>query len=310
MTPSDDPRPKPAEDSGAERLPRVDCTADTAGRLELAVSLPDADKPRLVLRLRPRRGGEPATEEQTVELDLAPIPGTSGRRRAVIEPGSPVLDEGRWDVFLLDGPDAPRRRVAAGITDVRALVAHRPDDAAGPVAVRIPYTTKQGNLAIRAWVRPVHAEAGAIQVSGTSATVRAVLYGARLEPGATAVARRRGGGEEQELPVTVQGGGFSFVVDYPELVRSGRSATWDLHVRPATGARTARIGRLFDDVADRKEVFAYPSADIDGVSVRPYYTLDNDLSVEVAPSGEEGAPDGAGDPPGADGGVSGPAERS
>jgi hypothetical protein len=34
-------------------------------------------------------------------------------------------------------------------------------------------------------------------------------------------------------------------------------------------------------VADRKEVFVYPAVRAGGAVLRPYYTLDNDLSVEV-----------------------------
>ena len=40
-----------------------------------------------------------------------------------------------------------------------------------------------------------------------------------------------------------------------------------------------------DDVADRKEVFVYPPVTVADAVVRPYYTVDNDLSVEVRRTG-------------------------
>lgn len=42
-----------------------------------------------------------------------------------------------------------------------------------------------------------------------------------------------------------------------------------------------RVGRLLDDLADRRKIVVYPAADVGGTGLRPYYTVDNDLSVEV-----------------------------
>jgi hypothetical protein len=266
---------------------RADCAVDVLGALAVELSLPGAGKPRLELRLRPRKGqDDPGVPP--VEVDLAPT-GDGTRWHAVLDPRTCVLAEGRWDVHVRDNPDAPRRRLTAGIRDVRALLDRRPDPSATPVAVRIPYPTKKGHLAVRAWLRASHAEAGSLRVDAASATVRAVLYGAGLGPGAAAVAQRRGDRDSRhEMPVTPLGdGGFSFVVDYGELVRrcAGAAAVWDLHLRPAAGAPTVRIGRLFDDVAERKQIFAYPAVTVGGAAVHPYYTLDNDLSVEVTEAG-------------------------
>ena len=46
-----------------------------------------------------------------------------------------------------------------------------------------------------------------------------------------------------------------------------------------------RLARLLDDVADRKQVFVYPGATAGGIVVRPYYTVDNDLSLDVKQAG-------------------------
>lgn len=45
------------------------------------------------------------------------------------------------------------------------------------------------------------------------------------------------------------------------------------------------MARLLDDVADKKQIFVYPATTVGAASVRPYYTVDNDLAVEVAPAG-------------------------
>lgn len=62
---------------------------------------------------------------------------------------------------------------------------------------------------------------------------------------------------------------------------------WDLWLRPSAGEEPVRLGRILDDVADKKEIFSYPPQRVTGHdgtvrSVRPYYTLDNDLSLRVS----------------------------
>lgn len=62
---------------------------------------------------------------------------------------------------------------------------------------------------------------------------------------------------------------------------------WDLWLRPAADEEPARIARILDDIADKKHIFSYPPQTAAGEggavhSVRPYYTLDNDLSVRVS----------------------------
>lgn len=72
-------------------------------------------------------------------------------------------------------------------------------------------------------------------------------------------------------------------MDHQELATAGGtgSGIWDVFLQPAEGAPRVRVGRLLDDLADRKEIFVYPAATVGGVTLRPYYTVDNDLSVAV-----------------------------
>ncbi len=264
---------------------RVGCTADADGRIVFdlpSTAADDAPSARLLLRLRPKKG----QPEKTVHLlDLEPA--HDGRLRAVLEP-QPALAEGRWDLYLLPEPDAPRRRLRPGLRDLRALVDGRLRDRPSPVAVRVPYVTKDGYLAVRAWLRTAHAEVEGIDVTDRSMTVRARLHGASLAGGAAVRLRLRGAdGTVRTLDLRGEGDGraFSFVVDYPELVAddSTRPCVWDVSVRARSdgGPAPVRLGRLLDDVADRKEIFVYPTAVVGTAVVRPYYTVDNDLSVEV-----------------------------
>ena len=89
----------------------------------------------------------------------------------------------------------------------------------------------------------------------------------------------------REVRARVGGDGrrFSFSVDYGELAAEspGGGAVWDVFVRAGDDVPPVRVARLLDDVADRKEVVVHPVAVVDGAPVRPYYTVDNDLAVEV-----------------------------
>ncbi|MGW2729385.1 transferase [Streptomyces sp. NPDC001494] len=251
-------------------------TAATAGAAETAA------RPHLLLRLRPKKG-EPVTVRRTVPLEAA----GDGPARAVLEP-LPALEEGRWDVFLQAGPDdtAPVR-LRQGLRDLRALVDGQLRDRPSPVAVRIPYATKEGYLAVRAWLRTAHAETARIEVGDRSTTVTARLHGATFEDGAVVRLRMRGSDTPgcDVRPVTDgDRRGFRFTVDHEELVAGtpAEGGVWDVFVHPAADASPVRVARLLDDVADRKASFVHPTARAAGAVLRPYYTLDNDLSIRVA----------------------------
>ncbi|MFJ8630685.1 transferase [Streptomyces sp. NPDC093568] len=258
---------------------RADCTADADGRITFGLRAPSTDAAVLLLRLRPKKG----QPEKTVHaLDLEPAP--DGRLRAVLEPGQ-ALAEGRWDAYLVPAPGAARQRLRPGLRDLRSLVDGRLRDRPSPVAVRIPYVTKDGHLAVRAWLRTAHAEVQGIDVTDRSMTVRARLHGATLGEGAAVRLRLRGEGTVRTLVPQAEhdGRGLSFTVPYEELVDEddAGSRVWDLYLHAGSGGAEGRIriGRLLDDVADRKEIFVFPAAEVGGAVVRPYFTVDNDLSV-------------------------------
>lgn len=263
--------------------PRVGCAVDAHGRITFDLPPGPADGQQLLLRWRQKKG---QLEKAFRTLDLEPA--ADGRRRAVLGP-QPVLPEGRWDVYLLRDPSSERQRVRPGLRDLRALVVGHLRDWPSPLAVRIPYVTKDGYLAVRSWLRPAHAEVDDINVTDRSMTVGARLHGASLLEGAVVRLRLRAGGTVRALQPKAGNDhrSFSFTVDYEELAAemSAGSGVWDVFVQPAPEAPLIRVARLLDDVADRKEVFVYPPVTVGGAILRPYYTVDNDLAVEVGRAG-------------------------
>ncbi|MFF0064525.1 hypothetical protein ACFYRC_23825 [Streptomyces sp. NPDC005279] len=255
------------------RPPRADCVADAA--CGITFDLAGAGSPDAVLVLK--RRGKDATDE--VRLPLTPSGG--GTSRAVL-PSTVELAEGHWDVSIAGG-DA----VESGIRDVRALLDRAPE--AGRVAVRVPYPTAAGNLAVRCWVRAPHAEAGDIGLAPErgALTVEGRLYGAELGEGAVAEARLRSGDRVHEVPVTGEGGAFAFTLPCGPMAQGpvAKEQLWELWLRPAADAAAVRISRILDDIWDKKAIFVYPKVATDTCHAAACYTGDNDLGVRLTAAG-------------------------
>ncbi|MFF9349804.1 transferase [Streptomyces sp. NPDC014734] len=277
--------------------PRADCTADPDGTLVFELGDPGdpgdpgsgpvphgaGEGPELVFRLRGGTG-----DDAVLRLPLGQTGG--GRLRAVL-PATAETAGGRWDVRLR-GPgedDEAAVPVEPGIRDLRHLVDRAPET--GRVAVRVPYPTADGRLALHCWVRSPHAEAGTVTFDGDAMTVEGTLYGVPLGDGARAEARAPGDpGRVRRVPVTGKEGSFSFTLPLDGLgdgpVRDEQ--LWTLWLIPGTArggpAGEVRVSRLLDDVWDRRNIFVYPGRDIGaGVRATPCYTGDNDLCVRVEP---------------------------
>ncbi|MFE7776671.1 hypothetical protein ACFU5O_22845 [Streptomyces sp. NPDC057445] len=248
------------------RTPRADCIADSAGGVTFDMAGIAAADAVFVLR---RRGGTAPAD--TLRLPLTPAGGE--RARAVL-PSTVELAEGHWDACTDDDI-----AVEPGIRDLRALVDRIPESAR--VAVRVPYPTADGRLAVRSWVREPHAEAGDIGFEQGSCTIEGVLYGAALGEGA--VAEARFGGKVHQLAVTSDGAAFGFTLPYTVLVEAPvvKQQMWTLWLRPAEGAEPVRISRILDDVWDRKSIFVYPTHEAGGYRATPCYSNDNDLCVRL-----------------------------
>ncbi|GCB44321.1 transferase [Streptomyces sp. NL15-2K] len=267
--------------------PRVGCAVDADGRITFDLPTPPEERhegQQLLLRLRPKKG---QPEKALHVLDLEPA--ADGRLYTVLGPHA-VLAEGRWDVYLIQDAGSGRQRLRPGLRDLRVLVDGHLRDWQSPLAIRIPYATKDGYLAVRAWLRTAHAEVSRIDITKRSTTVRARLHGAALQAGAAVRLRLRSGTVRTVEPRAEDDGrSFSFTIDHEDLAAgtAAGSGVWDVFVRPAAEAPLIRVARLLDDVADRKEVFVYPKVTVGGAVLRPYYTVDNDLSVEVMRAGSE-----------------------
>ncbi|CAM5562314.1 hypothetical protein GCM10010329_69950 [Streptomyces spiroverticillatus] len=258
--------------------PCADCTADSAGGLTFDVSAAAAPDAALVLR---RTGG---AADGDVRLPLTPV--SEGRLRAVL-PSTVDVPEGRWETRV-HGAGADLA-VRPGLCDLRALVDRTPDARTEGVAVRIPYATSDGRLAVRSWRRAPHAEAGDIVFAddGGEITLHGRLYGARLGEGAAVEARLRGTGRVHRAPARGEGHDFACTLPCAPLAegRGGDKQVWDLWLVAAEGTAPIRVARLLDDVAEKQRVFTYPALPVgdDPKTVAfPYYTLDNDLAVQVS----------------------------
>ncbi|WP_129842456.1 hypothetical protein [Streptomyces sp. RFCAC02] len=277
-----------------ERLPRAGCVLAPDGRLGLDVTrIPeDAVDPVLLFVLRPKKG-RPETETRTVPLTRD----DDGAGWHGELPAGPPLTEGRWDVFVVPAPGRARLRVLPGLRELRHLAEGGPVPDGSPLAVRLPYATKDAYFAVRAWVRPGHAEAGDILVDGDGMTAAVRLVGVEAGAGAAALLRLRGSGSGsgsgsgKDVPAIeaelrdAGDGTFTFTAPYdriPPAADGEDEAYWDVFVRPARKAGRVRVGRLLDDVADKKPVFVYPPAILGGMTVQPYYTVDNDLALRVS----------------------------
>ncbi|MET8013948.1 hypothetical protein ABZU86_19030 [Streptomyces sp. NPDC005271] len=270
----------------------ADCVADSAGGLTFHIS--DWARPEpgsyddwsgaLVLV---RRGAE--TSDGQVRLPLGPT--GDGRLQAAL-PSTVALPEGRWDVYVGYGETEPQR-LAPGLNDLRSLVDRHPGPSTSPLSVRIPYATKHGNLSLRSWRRVPHAEAGEIRLEGGTMAVRGRLYRVEypsewLADAVVEARRRRDSAVVRTAPLMTDGPEFSFTLPYAELAESwaGGEDLWDLWLRPADErAAPARLARILDDVADKKEIFTYPPCEVSAphgsAHARPYYTRDNDLAVRI-----------------------------
>ncbi|WP_338675675.1 hypothetical protein V1460_23950 [Streptomyces sp. SCSIO 30461] len=265
---------------GERRPPRADCLADSTGTVTFTWEGSTADGDALVLRRR----GAGTGPDGIVRLPLTER--GSGRVGAVLS-GAVDLAEGQWDAFTGDGT-----AVAAGIRDLRAFIDRVPEP--GPVAVRLPYPEADGRLAVRAWVREPHAEAGDIEVGPGAFTVAGVLYGARLGAGAKVEARL--GDKVRGFAVTGEAEYFRCTVRYADLVGDTEAADaagvettvgqqlWTLWLHPAAeSARKVRISRLLDDIWNRKDIYVYPAHQSAGYRAVPGYTGANDLCVRLMP---------------------------
>lgn len=320
----------PTETERRPSRPSADCRVDVRRDVQVSVGWSDTSGQDLVLVLRHRHGdGElrvplereapPMPLEQgsphlTAHAALARLkpkaadgarnpsdreaPDVIGDRwTALLSQTRPPLAEGRWDLYAERAGDGVRRRLRAGLVEQRSLLTSE-FTGTGPVPWWIPYTTKDGYLALRTFRREAHAEVTALPIGEGSAAVQGVLHGAELGAGAVMGVARDGEAADFEAPVEATGGhlpdghpsrGRLFHGRLPSLPgpTAPGKVIWDLFLRPATDTEAVRLGRLFGDIVDRKDTDKYPEVTLparSGASVRAryFFTVTNDLAVSVS----------------------------
>ncbi|GHE45321.1 glycosyl transferase family 1 [Streptomyces longispororuber] len=298
------PAPDPAEQEAV--VPAASARMTPDGSLAVAPApdtLPDGP---LDLVLRKRK--DPQRREVRVPVGS---PVAAAGPVATVPRAAHVLAEGRWDCYVAprEAP-ADRRRLRARLVETAALLTLPPVVTAEGLSSWIPYTTADGYLAVRTWLRPAHAEVNHVLVSEEGATVTAKLLGdaelrrtgdaspppgaepdtVTLTPRADPAAEGTPGPRTAALTVPVRAlspAHFQFTLPYAEAQAHHGTADhtiWDLHLH--TAGRTIPIGRITGDTVERKKPNPYPAVELPHPTdtttrLRPYYTATNALALSA-----------------------------
>jgi len=200
--------------------------------------------------------------------------------------------------LVLHGPDGARATVAAvpavdggdaeALVDLAALasgtwtVGAELDPAAKlpgaavvptPAGLRRVRARRGDDGALRVDLRAAgpHAELAHVALHDDAVTVEVEADGERL------VARRRDGGEEVAADAAPAGPGR--VAARLELARLRPAGVWDLYLDDR------RVGRHLDDLPGKRDALAYPVLPAGDLEARPYLTVEDNLSIRVAPAG-------------------------
>jgi glycosyltransferase involved in cell wall biosynthesis len=293
------PRGGPAPDGDPGRPeplgPAARCAVlpDGSVRVVVAPDVPAGDSPaELLLRLR----HDPARRE--VRAPLTPVDtGPHGSAAAVVDRTRQSLPEGRWDCYVVPrGRSKGRRRLRAELVEQAALLTLPPVVDERGVSAWVPYTTSDGFLAVRSWLRPAHAEVARVQLDDVSLTVTATLLGgpapARWEEARVVATPRGGAGAPLTAPVETLGDG-RFRCRLPlagaRARGGGEPEAYDLALLGAPDAAPVPLGRITGDGVQRKTTDVFPETVVAAASgttlaARPYFTVHQMLALVVRPS--------------------------
>ncbi|WP_327088836.1 DUF4832 domain-containing protein [Nonomuraea sp. NBC_01738] len=245
--------------------------------LRLAIEEPLDEGTELVLRHRATgverevplgaAGGRP--REATLAVSLAPL----------------LLTAGRWDAYLRrDGDRTRLRSVDPGFSldhlDAYALCRRT-------LAFR-SYRTRNGFLALKideaepvAEVRSVWFREGRFEVMGLLAFTGLDDDDSRHE--AKLALHRRQSAARVAANATVQGVRFHAAVSLVDVIAADpdSAGTWEPSLEVEGVPTPLRLGSRLDDIDGKRRRLHYPSARVDGVPIRPCYTADDELRIEV-----------------------------
>lgn len=250
--------------------------------LRLAMEEPLRDGTELVLRHRTTGTerdvmlGTPGarSREATLAVSLAPL----------------MLSPGRWDAYLRrDGRRVRLRSIDPGFSldhlDAYALCKRT-------LAYR-SYRTRNGFLALKitdaepvAEVRSIWFREGRFEVMGLLAYTGLEDDDSRHEA-RLALQRGEPAGTILRTVATVQGVRFHAAVSLVDVVEADpeadpdSSCVWEPSLEVEGVPTPLVLGARLDDVDGKRRRLHYPSARIDGVPIRPTYTADDELRIEV-----------------------------
>ncbi|MBF8186561.1 hypothetical protein ITP53_12570 [Nonomuraea sp. K274] len=245
--------------------------------LRLAIDEPLEDGTELVLRHR----------TTGIERDvLLGTPGARAREATLAVSLAPLdLSAGRWDAYLRRAGKRSRlRSVDPGFSldhlDAYTLCKRT-------LAYR-SYRTRNGYLALKisdaepvAEVRAIWFREGRFEVMGLLAYTGLEDDDSRHE--AVLTLDRRQTQARVSATATVQGVRFHAAVSLVDVVAADpdASGTWEPALTVQDVPAPLRLGSRLDDVDGKRRRLHYPSVEVDGVPIRPGYTADDELRIEV-----------------------------
>ncbi|WP_052848553.1 glycosyltransferase [Streptomyces avicenniae] len=279
------PPARPTEPDGRPRA-RGHCTVAPDGSLTVVLApdtLPPAGQSDFVAQRREDPDGH------RIRVPIRRAPGT-GETAVTLDRASRVLPEGRWDCYVEPRDEGLRRRIAADTIDAAALVTLAPTENEHGVSCWLPYTTADGDLTLRTWLRRVHAEVERVTVADGAATVTAVLLGpgarrcAVREAEAVAIARSGDGGDLRMPLRALPDGRVAFTFSYADALARRTAAVrrdvWDLKLRLGPSGRgLVPVGRIGGDTIDLARTDAFPPVALGGTWLRPFFTAQHGLAV-------------------------------
>lgn len=157
------------------------------------------------------------------------------------------------------------------------------------------YTDDEGTGAAAASREP-HAEIAEVWPRDGAVRLTGRLHGVAGTSGSgpweLLLVRRDHEDRQLRYPAELSDGGFDVTVPVADLAPAGLTppAQWDIHLTAGEGGTEVRLraGRHLDGITGKKNIMVFPGqpARVDGtdVEVKPYYTVHDNLSVEVLPS--------------------------
>jgi glycosyltransferase involved in cell wall biosynthesis len=273
---------------GAEQRYTADCRM-AGSRITVRVPYDRLARGMTHLVLRGREPQRPVV--------MVPLTSTATHWEASFGADEPLPAEGRWDLFLRDRRHR-RHRLRAGRLDLRGLL-HGFAELL-PLVRNVPYPTTDGFLAVAAWSREEHAEAGPIGPGRDRITVTGRLVGRSFgdQVPHLRLVRRAGATGELVVPGTGSGGAdFRFEVPAARLagLRLRRQEDWDALVSRGADGVPVPLARLLDDVVERAKTYVYPALAVGDdappelyeespeteVLVRAYFTMQSGLAFAV-----------------------------